>query len=202
MCRHIPKDGTCLLVYASHTGIDFDGVVGKINRRGHHGSGACCSTSIASLAYVKAVKEGKVIHSPNTNDPIDAQQVFVDSALMKHSDRLLNASNPNLELPHVVYDCQSDLLKRIMDKCVNDIPDGTQIAVLGGIQVNTPEGTPDYYLPKRFNLCNSDGEVVEDLLEPLISEGHKDPKAILREKKLERIMKEAKQGLNDVPIEP
>ena len=64
--------------------IDFDGVVGKVNRRGRHGSDVCCSTSTASLAYVKAVREGRVIHSPDPSDPIDAQQVFVDSALIKH----------------------------------------------------------------------------------------------------------------------
>lgn len=200
MCHHIPIGGTCLIAYASHTGIDFDGVVGKVNRRGHHGSGTCCVTSTASLAYVKAVKEGRVIHSPDPSDPIDAQQVFVDSAVMKHSDRLLNATNPDVELPHVIYDCQTELLKRIIDQCIKDIPEGTSIAILGGVQVNTPEGTPDYFLPKSFDLCDSKGQVVEDLLEQLMKEGHKDPIEILRQKKLERKMAEAKKGLIDVPI--
>lgn len=199
MCHHIPKDGNCLIVYASNTGIDLDGIVGKVNRRGHHGSGTC-TASIAALAYVKAVREGRVIHSPDPSDPIDAQQVFVDAAVMKHSDRLLNATNPNVELPHVIHECQTELLNRIMDKCIVDIPEGTSLAILGGVQVNTPEGTPDYFLPKSFKLCDNKGDTVEDLLGELMKEGHKDPIEILRQKKLDRKMADAKRGLNDVPI--
>lgn len=198
MCHHIPKDGSCLIVYASHTGIDFDGVVGKVNRRGHHGSGTCCVASTASLAYVKAVNEGRVIHSPDPSDPIDAQQVFVDSAVMKHSDRLLNSTNPEVELPHVIYECQKELMERIIAKCVDDIPEGTSLAILGGVQVNTPVGTPDYFLPKTFNLCDSNGEVVEDLLDELMEEGHKDLQEILRQERLEKKMAEAKNGLIDI----
>lgn len=202
LCRHIPIGGNCILVHASHVGIDHDGVFGKVNRRGHHGSGACCNAAVASLAYIKAVKEGKKIHSPDPSDPIDAQQVFLDSALLKHSDRILNADDPNVELPHAIHDCQADLFKRIMDKCVADIPAGVKVAILGGVQVNTPEGTPDYFLPKRFSLCNSKGGIVEDLLEALIEEGHVDMMKILHQKKLDNLMAKAKEGIVDVPIIP
>jgi len=202
LCHHIPTDGQLIIVYGSHVGIDFDGVFGKINRRGHHGSGTCCTSAYVSLAYVKSVAEGNTIHSPDPSDPIDAQQVFVDSAMMAHTDRLLNAANPDVELPHAVYDCQSQLLKRIMEKCQKDIPVGTKIALLGGVQVNTPEGLPEYFLPKRFSLCNDKGEVVEDLLESLIEEGQKDVKAILLESKLKKKMDAAKKGMLDIPMDP
>lgn len=202
LCHHIPVGGNCIIVYASHVGIDHDGVIGKVNRRGHHGSGACCNTAIASLAYCKAIKEGNTIRSPDASDPIDAQQVFVDAALMQHSDRLLNAANPDIELPHVVHDCQAELMERIFQKCIKDIPEGTKIAFLGGVQVNTPEGTPDYFMPKRFNICESNGEASENLLDALIEEGHRDMKEILQQKKLDKLMAQAKQGTIDVPMEP
>ncbi len=81
---------------------------------------------------MKAVAEGVKIHSPDPSDPIDAQQVFVDSALMKHSTRLLEAEDPNVELPHVVFEEQSHLLNRIMEKCLpKDVSEGTKIALLG-----------------------------------------------------------------------
>lgn len=209
LCHHIPVNGNVLIVYGSHVGIDHDGVIGKVNRRGHHGSGACCNTSQAALAYVRAVKEGRTIHSPDPSDPIDAQQVFVDSALLQHSDRLLNdIVDPQVELPKVINDCQAELLERIMKKCVKDIPNGTKVALLGGVQVNTPEGTPDYFLPRRFDVtCSVEGgddgteeKVVEDLLQALIDEGHKDVKEILRQKKFDRLMAKAKLGQNEVPI--
>jgi len=73
-----PVGGNVIILFGSHVGIDLDGVIGRINRSGHQGSGSCCNTAQVSLAYVKAVKEGHVIHSPDASDPIDAQQVFVD----------------------------------------------------------------------------------------------------------------------------
>ena len=119
---------------------------------------------------------------------------------MKHSDRLLNAAHPELELPHVMNDCQAELLNRIMKKCTKDIPTGTKIVLLGGVQVNCGEGLPDYFLPKRFSLCDSKGQEVEDLLQALMDEGHKDPVEILRQKKYDKMMAEAKKGTVEVPI--
>lgn len=201
MTHHVPQGGHIVIVYGPHVGIDHDGVIGKVNRRGHQGSGTCCAASKAALAYVMAVKEGMEIRSPDPSDPSDAQQVFVDSALMKHSDRLLNAPNPDLELPHAIFDCIDDLMKRIMDKCCpKDVPKGTKIALLGGVQINTPEGTPDYFLPKKFSLMNNKGEVKDDLLQTLSDEGTKDIKQVILEKRMEKKTAELKKGLVDVPI--
>lgn len=197
--HHIPTKGNCVIVYGSHVGIDFDGVAGRVNRRGHLGSGACCNTAQASMAYCKAVKEGISIRSPDASDPMDAQQVFVDAALLKHSDRLLNAADPQLELPHAVLDCQEELMMRIVAKCLpRDFPEGTKVALLGGVQVNTPDGTPDYFLPKKFDLLDSNGEKLEGLLKALIEEGHKDPLLIARERRLAAEM--AKEGVVEVPM--
>lgn len=201
MAHHVPTGGNILIVYGPHVGIDHDGVVGKINRRGHKGSGSCCNSAKASMAYVKAVKEGVQIHSPDPSDPVDAQQVFVDSALMPHTDRLLSADNPDVELPHAIFDCIQSLLKRIMDKCCpKDVAEGTKIALLGGIQVQTPDGTPDYFLPKQFNLLNHEGAVEEDLIDDLVYEGQKDIRQVIKEKRLQAKMDEVKGNLVHVPI--
>ena len=54
MAHHIPTSGNLVICFGPHVGIDFDGVVGKVNRRGHSGSGTCCNTAIGALTYVKA----------------------------------------------------------------------------------------------------------------------------------------------------
>jgi hypothetical protein len=202
MAHHIPSDGNLIICYGPHVGIDFDGAVGKVNRRGHHGSGTCCNSAIGSLAYVKAVKEGtQQICNPAINDPTDAQQVFVDTMLMEHADRLLEAKNEMIELPHALFDCQEKLLKKIMDKCCpKDIPEGTKIALLGGIQVNTPEGTPEYFMPKQFHLLDSNGVVQKDLIQELVEEGTRDVHKVIMEKRLQAKMDVAKKNLADVPI--
>lgn len=38
------------------------------------------------------------------------------------------------------------------------------IAMLGGIQINTPEDTSDYFLPLTFDLRNSKGELEKSLM--------------------------------------
>jgi len=202
LAHHVPENGTCLIVYGPHVGIDFDGVVGKVNRRGHHGSGACCNTALASLAYVKAVRSGEKIHSPDPSDPIDAQQVFVDSALLEHGERLEKAENPNVELPHAMFDCIEAFFKRLMDKCARDFPDNVTIVMLGGIIVNTPEGTPEYFLPKKFDICDSNGEVMQSLLGALIEEGNKDIKTIIKERQYKEKMEKAKSGQIEINIKP
>lgn len=202
LCHHIPLNGQCVIVYGPHVGIDFDGVIGKVNRRGHQGSGACCNTGLASLEYVKAVKAGTTIDSSDPSDPLNSQQVLANAALLEHSDRLHQADDQNVELPHAMYDCIDALLKRIMDKCLpHDLPAGVPVALLGGVQVNTPEGTPEYFLPKKFTIVNKSGEVTEDLLSTLISEGNKDIKELLMKKRLAQRTEKAKEGLLEVPVD-
>jgi len=197
LCHHVPQDGQILICYGPHIGIDYDGVLGKVNRRGHKGSGSCCNTANGALQYVKAVKAGTCIHCPDPSDPVTAQTVFINSQLMEHADRVINAENEMEATTFALYDCADALMKRILDKCLpNDLPNDVPIALLGGIGVNTPEGTPEYFLPKKFTLCNRKGEVVEDLLSELIVEGTKDIKKILLEKRLNKAM----EGLVDVPV--
>jgi len=200
-CRHIPTNGQCIIVYGPHVGIDHDGVIGKVNRRGHSGSGACSNTTQAAIEYLKAVKEGKTPHAPDPSDPVTSQFVFVTSVLMEHLDRILEAENQMLEATKAMYDCIEALMKRIMDKCLpHDLPKDVPFALVGGISVNTPEGTPEYFLPKRFSMCNREGEVVEDLLSDLIEEGTKDIKKIILEKRLKAKTEKAMEGLVDVPV--
>jgi hypothetical protein len=112
---------------------------------------------------------------------------------------VLSAKNPELELPHAVFDCQDALMQRIILKCLpGDFPEGTKIALLGGVQVNTPDGTPDYFLPKKFTMCNSKGEILEDLLTNLIEEGTKDPMLVAKNKRL--AADKADDGVVEVPI--
>lgn len=201
MLHHVPKNGNIVIAFGPHVGIDFDANVGKVNRRGHLGSGACCNTAIGAMAYVKAVKEGSTIDSPDPSDPCSAQQVFLNAELMKHSDRLLGSPNPDVELPHCIFDSADTLLKRILDKCLPaDIQDGTKIALLGGIQVNSPVGTPEYFLPKKFYTMDRRGGVKEDLLSALIVEGSRDIKTVLKEKRIREKMAEESKSLVDLPI--
>lgn len=187
MLHHIPDAGNCVLVYGPHVGVDWDGVVGKVNRRGHAaGSGACCASAVVAAEYAKLVLAGKrgrqccCQHGEN-NESSDAapcccivsivdngQQKWVEGQVLKHAVRLQESDDPAVELPHALFDCQNELVDSIVAKVLGELKEGCKLALVGGIQINTPEGTPEYFLPKRFELLNHKGEVVDgNMLEEL-----------------------------------
>ena len=164
MAHHIPDGGSCLVVYGPHVGVDKDGNVGKVNRRGRwQGSGACCGSAAAAAGYCQAVKDGATPSGPPV-DPLDAQQIFVGNMLLPHADRLASAADPAVELPNALFDVQDDFMKQIVSKGCGEVAGEGQIAILGGIQINTPAGTGEYFLPKVFEIRNNKGQKVADLM--------------------------------------
>jgi hypothetical protein len=108
------------------------------------------------------VKEGE----PNipTTDNLDAQQAYVDSQLAPYAQRLLAADDRNVELPYTLYEAQKAMMDLIVAKGAGAMEGNGNIALLGGIQINTPEGVSDYFLPLTFELRNNNGKFVENLM--------------------------------------
>lgn len=180
LLHHIPQNGGhAVLVFGPHVGIDYDGVVGKVNRRGHNsGSGSCCATAAAAAMYAKMVKSGerqphKTCVSADGSDDVDdlildIQHKYVENQVLKYVDRLEAAADEAIELPNILYDSQNELMNKLLAKTLSQLPSSnTKIAVIGGIQVNTPDGTGEYFVPKRFDLIDSTGKVIEDMLQEL-----------------------------------
>lgn len=164
MAHHIPTGGDCLVVYGPHVGVDADGNVGKINRRGRKKSGACCGSGVAAAGYVEAVRQGKRDPSAPATNPLDAQQNFVGNLLLPHGHRLEEAKDPMVELPLAMFDAQNDLMHQIVAAGCGEVGGDGKIALLGGVQINTPAGTPDYFLPQVFEIRNNKGQLIQNLL--------------------------------------
>jgi hypothetical protein len=171
MAHHIPDGGSCLLVYGPHVGIDQYGSVGTVNRRGRAKGGACCGSGAAALGKIRKgamiPKEDAPTELPPTND-LDAQQAYVDAQLAPYSQRLLSADDRNVELPFALYDAQKKMMDSIVAQGAGAMEGTGNIALLGGIQINTPEGVSDYFLPINFELRDYKGQFVSDL-KPLIA---------------------------------
>jgi len=163
MAHHIPDDGSCLVVYGPHVGIDLDGNVGTLNRRGRDGSGSCCGSANAAYGYVKSVQAGT---APNSapEDALDAQQTFVGNMLLPQASRLSAAADADVELPLALFDVQDEFMKKIVHAAGGEVAGNGKIALLGGIQINTPEGTSEYFLPKVFEIRSNKGDLVADLM--------------------------------------
>ena len=164
MAHHIPTGGSCVIVYGPHVGVDSDGTVGKVNRRGRGASGACCGSAAAAAQYVKNVGAGEIEASGPPADPIDAQQTFVGNMLLPQGPRIAEAADASVELPLALFDEQDKLMKSIVTKACGEVHGDGKIALLGGIQINSPEGTSEYFLPKVFELWNNKGEKIVDLI--------------------------------------
>jgi len=170
MAHHIPTGGNCLVVYGPHVGIDSDGNVGKVNRRGREHSGACCGSATAAAGFVKRVMAKEEETPGPLSSPLDAQQTWVGTMLLKHGARLDRADDPAAELPLALFDSQDEFMKKIVKAGCQEVAGPGRIALVGGIQINTPAGTSDYFLPKIFEIRNNKGELQENLMDYLVAE--------------------------------
>lgn len=161
MAAHIPDGGSTLMIYGPHVGVDSKGKVGTVERRGRKNGGSCCGSAVAASGYVASVLAGDAEEAEIPDEPIAAQQAYVGDMLLPYAERLEEAKDKMVELPYALYDAQSEMVERIVKASAGGVTDG-KIAVLGGIQINTPEGFSDYFLPKSFKLYNNKGKVVDD----------------------------------------
>lgn len=164
MAGHIPDGGSCLVVYGPHVGVDSTGKVGTVDRRGCEFGGNCCGSGIAAAEYVEHVMNGW----PKAGaplDPMDAQQAYVCEMLLPYGRQLQMAADPGVELPYALFHAQDRLMKRIVSRGCGRVAGWGKIALLGGIQINTPDGVSDYFLPLRFEVLKNNAEDVDDLLQ-------------------------------------
>lgn len=166
MAHHIPDGGNCLVVFGPHVGVDQYGSVGTVNRRGRAKGGACCGSAAAALGKIRKgamVPAGEAKPPPPT-DSLDAQQAYVDAQLAPYGERLLNADDRNVELPYTLYEAQKKMMGSIVAKGASAIEGDGKIALLGGIQINTPDGVSDYFVPLSFELRDKSGAIVKDFM--------------------------------------
>jgi len=167
MAHHIPDGGSTLVVFGPHVGIDSFGSIGTVNRRGRAKGGACCGSAAAALGNVRKgamIPKAGTAGSPPMIDSLDAQQAYVNAQLQPYGERLLMAADQNIELPYALYDAQKQMMDGIVARGASAMEGNGYIAILGGIQINTPEDTSDYFLPLTFDLRNSQGKLVKSIM--------------------------------------
>jgi Limiting CO2-inducible proteins B/C beta carbonyic anhydrases len=165
MAKHIPDGGSCLVVYGPHVGVDMDGKIGTVNRRGKEKGGTCCGSAVAAAGYIRGVYKGEMEQGPTVpKDSSDAQQLYVGTMLLPFAERLENAKDPMAELPYATFEPLDELMEKIVGKASYKVGETAKIAMLGGLQINTPPGMSDYFLPLKFDIRNSDNRLIDNLL--------------------------------------
>lgn len=168
MAHHIPTNGHCLVIYGPHVGVDSNGIVGHVSPRDPSCRSLCCFSANAAASYVASVRKGVCQVHNDTIESLDVEQNFVGNLLLPFSHRLELAADPTKELPYALYDAQREFMDCIIARGCGEIGSTSKIALLGGIQINTPKGTPDYFVPIRFDILDNRGNVLADLSEKLL----------------------------------
>ena len=163
--HHIPSPhGTGLIIYGPHIGIDNNGLIGKINRKGLEKSGTCCGSALAALNKFNTNSELTVLREELS---LDYQQNEVIRCLYcpTASEKLLSREkNQLIELPKILFTAQQKNINEIIKNGCNNLPENSLIAVVGGIHINTPSGMSDFFLPLSFDIRDSQGNLIKNLL--------------------------------------
>ena len=167
MASHIPDGGSCLVVFGPHVGVDSDGYVGTVSRRGRREGGPCCDSAIAASDYVTRVFKGKATKAGPPTDLKDEQQYNVGDLLLPYAGRLEAAAEKMVELPYALYEAQKSMMDDIVQAACHTVEGDGKIAVLGGIQINSPPECSDYFLPLSFELFDNRGQKEAVLLSSL-----------------------------------
>ena len=88
MASHVPDDGHIVVLIGPHVGIDCDGNIGKVNRKGQHQCSSACGAAIGALA---ALEGGKKDHF--VNGMKDFQMDAVINLLEPYTKDLQKAEN-------------------------------------------------------------------------------------------------------------
>lgn len=154
---HVPNGGNVVILFGSHVGLTASGEIGKFLHDGQHSATDACDAVVE--AYEQCVK-GEMAF-----DVDDMEESWLRQQIAPHINRIKEANNPMAELAKVSFEAISMMMKKIAN--TDSIGSGN-LVLLGGIQINMPEGHhPDYFLPLHFTMENKDSSVPKDMLESL-----------------------------------
>ena len=172
----VPDGGDCILVHGPHMGLSLSGQVGTvIDGDATDESALCCQSAILASNYVGGVHRGETEPASLPMNPVDAGQYFVGNMLLPHAERFEQAGpNRMVELPYALFEAQTEMLQRIIREGCGPADDDDddregyfpgKLTVLGGIQINTPRGKHDYFVPLTFDLYNAQGIIEANLFD-------------------------------------
>lgn len=158
--QHRPDNGNLFVLFASHIGIDEQGNLGKIYRRGMTKKTAACGSAISAYNLLVETEKSTIEHK--RDDEWDLQQKYMETIISRSWSKIKNSAEPLLTLTEVVYEA----IYRKIIKIIPEKYDG-KIALLGGIQINTSIDYYDYFIFKEFKIINPKKKLTIDLKQEL-----------------------------------
>jgi len=142
--HHCPESGNIFVMYGPHVGVSEAGDIGQYNRVGQNSSSSACG------AFVGAYKQTmKWSGEREKLDGSDMEQQFIRSELGPFTKGISETENPMTQLAYKAFDIVDKQMEGILPA---QMEGPGKLVLLGGIQVNTPVGTPDHFQPMKFEV--------------------------------------------------
>ena len=133
MSSHVPVNGNIVVLIGPHVGIDKDGNVGKVTRKGQNGSSSACGAAIGALAALEADRSAGNFKSGFDDHQMDAIKHF----LKDHVEELQDTDNKQAALAYKMYDIAMEFLEKIIH--LNWQGKNSKLVIVGGIMINCDE---------------------------------------------------------------
>ena len=142
---HLPDEGAALLVGTSHVGITEGGGWGRIHRAGQSEETACCGSVVAAIEHLTSGRRSAELKP--------GQQRTVTELLEGRWDRIGGAEAPAAEAATFL----AESIGEQIDELIPEDP-SHPLAVLWGVQINTPPAQPDFFVPGELSVELSETE--------------------------------------------
>jgi len=110
MSSHVPKDGHIVVLIGPHVGIDSEGRVGKVNRKGQSCVSSACGAAIGALAALKSGEKADKFK----NGYHDFQMDCVKHLLEPHLKDLDKCANEQAGLGYKMFEIADQFLEEII----------------------------------------------------------------------------------------
>ncbi len=143
--HHIPDDGTAFIFYGAHIGVDDEGNLGKVARKGQANIGSSCGALMLTLGRMKDDS-----YAPG-DDESDYQQMTLEKTLWPYKTQILNAENPVVEITEIAYRLINEQVRALVEAVKGEFH-CARIALLGGILINTSPDKDDFVDVRDFEV--------------------------------------------------
>ena len=138
IAHHVPDDGTALIIFGPHIGVDDEGRLGFLLRPGQHKTSSACGA--LTLAVNRILD---TLPLPQTLDPDDLEQSHLVTQLADHQERIRLAENPLKEATEILYEKIKSSILRYLKEKAEDFK-VNEILIAGIILINTGSDHDDY----------------------------------------------------------
>jgi len=141
---HVPQDGNIVVLFGPHVGITEAGAVGKVHRLGQSNDSTACGAFVA--AYHSCC-EGEVVCAEKHK--YDMQQGYLKETLHGRAKDIQATPEPMAALAVHAFEIVKEKLEAVI---CDKLPDHGKLVLIGGVQINMPEGMQDHFFPLMFEM--------------------------------------------------